>query len=285
MRSFSERLGLVAPKPPLQLDAIDDALRVALWNCLVELVWSRVNTDPFSGRVYASEELSRFLRRFWARHLGRPLDTLPGTWGKAYEAIRTYYFAAPWNEVYDVVEFAVEEFPDYETREKLRRAFNRALETENSGYRFVNGTLAAITDRVELAEIESATSIPGRMRVVRQQLASALAKLTDRKAPDYRNSIKESISAVEGVCAIVTGQDKADLNAALRDLENRVALHGALRSAFNSLYGYTSDTNGIRHALIEESNLTFDDAKFMLVVCSAFVNYVVALLARDTARR
>ncbi|MEM9817769.1 MAG: hypothetical protein AAF827_15380 [Cyanobacteria bacterium P01_D01_bin.6] len=44
----------------------------------------------------------------------------------------------------------------------------------------------------------------------------------------------------------ITGSDKATLGAALRLLD--IDLHPALRSAFSSLYGYTSDTGGIRHA-------------------------------------
>ena len=57
-------------------------------------------------------------------------------------------------------------------------------------------------------------------------------------------------------------------------MEKRIKLHGALKRAFNILYGYTSDANGIRHALLDEANLTFDEAKFMLVSCSAFINYL-----------
>ena len=49
----------------------------------------------------------------------------------------------------------------------------------------------------------------------------------------------------------------------------------ALRNAFSSLYGYTNDAEGIRHALLEEGNLTKADAKFMLVCCSAFINYAL----------
>jgi hypothetical protein len=55
-----------------------------------------------------------------------------------------------------------------------------------------------------------------------------------------------------------------------------IPMHPSLKSAFQNLYGYTSDANGIRHALLEEANLDFEDAKFMLVSCSAFVNYLVA---------
>ncbi len=34
------------------------------------------------------------------------------------------------------------------------------------------------------------------------------------------------------------------------------------------------DTFSQRHALLDESDLDFEDAKFMLVSCSAFTNYL-----------
>jgi len=52
-------------------------------------------------------------------------------------------------------------------------------------------------------------------------------------------------------------------------------LHSDLKHAFQKLYGYTNDSEGIRHALMEEQTLDVEDAKFMLVSCSAFVNYLV----------
>ena len=63
---------------------------------------------------------------------------------------------------------------------------------------------------------------------------------------------------------------------ALKEIEDKVNLHPSLKKAFDSLYGYTSDADGIRHALFDEPNVTFEDAKFMLVSCSAFVNYLIA---------
>jgi len=52
------------------------------------------------------------------------------------------------------------------------------------------------------------------------------------------------------------------------------ALHPALREALEKLYGYAGDDDGIRHALSDKSDLDSHDAKFMLVACSAFVNYL-----------
>ena len=46
------------------------------------------------------------------------------------------------------------------------------------------------------------------------------------------------------------------------------------------MYGYSCDAEGISHALMDEPNLAFEDAKFMLVACAAFVNYLKAKAAK-----
>ena len=110
-------------------------------------------------------------------------------------------------------------------------------------------------------------------------LRRALELLSNRDEPDYRNSIKESISAVEGLVAKTVGADKGTLGQLIKKLEDDIGLHPALRTAFSSLYGYTNDEGGIRHAILESKTIGFEDAKFFLVVCSAFVNYVEAKVA------
>jgi hypothetical protein len=106
-------------------------------------------------------------------------------------------------------------------------------------------------------------------------LYQALTHLSNRQSPDYRNSIKESISAVESLCCIIAKDDKATLSGALKAIGKTTELHPALKEAFQKLYGYTSDADGIRHKMMEEPNLDFEDAKFMRVSCSGFVNYLI----------
>ncbi len=110
---------------------------------------------------------------------------------------------------------------------------------------------------------------------MRKHINTALAKLSDRKQPDYRNSIKESISAVEPIAKMISGNSKTELPTALKIIRDKIGLHPALEKGFNSIYGYTSDGDGIRHALTEESTCDFEDAKYMLVSCSAFINYLI----------
>jgi hypothetical protein len=70
--------------------------------------------------------------------------------------------------------------------------------------------------------------------------------------PDYRNCVKESISAVESAARQIAGEG-AKLADALAALERKgVTLHPALKKGFLRLYGYTSDDDGIRHAILDE---------------------------------
>lgn len=56
----------------------------------------------------------------------------------------------------------------------------------------------------------------------------------------------------------------------------KVPIHPTLRSAFVKLYGYTSNESGIRRAIQDSPNIGFDEAKYMIVACSAFVNFIAA---------
>jgi hypothetical protein len=50
-----------------------------------------------------------------------------------------------------------------------------------------------------------------------------------------------------------------------------------MKAGFGSLYGYTSDEQGIRHALLEpSSNVDDADALFMIGACAAFVSYLIS---------
>jgi hypothetical protein len=64
------------------------------------------------------------------------------------------------------------------------------------------------------------------------------------------------------------------LSQAIKVITDKIELHPDLKEAFYKLYGYTSDAKGIRHSLMEKPDLDFEDAKFMLVTCSAFSNYL-----------
>lgn len=275
---FSQRLGLSPATKLAQRESIDDELRNSLWSLLTLFYWNTYRA-PGSGAYDRSDyvdgsNLNPLIVSLWLHYFKKPVDTIDEYWEYCLEKLRKYFFAAKWFEVYDFIEFVRDDGPR-ETKDKFVEAANSYLERENSAYRFLDGRILEITSAEEIEEVEAALDGGGRYPGVQTHLKAALALLSDRKNPDYRNSIKESISAVESLAKQLAGSEGSTLGAVLKALEKSKKLHPALKSAFSSLYGYSSDANGIRHALLEESNLTKADARFMLVCCSAFINYAL----------
>jgi hypothetical protein len=274
MARFSERVGVKPPKTVLQLNSMDSDLRNGLWNCVVLSLWPYL---PKSEHYDSPSYGDIFFKRLWSWHYKQPVDQIPEIMEYRIAELRTQYFKWTWHDVYDFIEFAALVFPQTDASAAFVKHCNAVLEQELSAYRFVKYQLTPITNEQELEAVQRALELRNGLKPVTTHLKAAVELFSDRKSPDYRNSIKESISAVEAICQIITGDDKATLGQALKKLEEKgIQLHEALKKSFSSLYGYTSDADGIRHALLEESTLDFDDAKFMLVSCSAFVNYLAA---------
>lgn len=143
-------------------------------------------------------------------------------------------------------------------------------------YRIVSLQIVEITSSIEIEAVEAV--INEGKDSVSTHIKAALQHYSDKINPNYRNSIKESISAVEVICREITGKDT--LGAALNELEKKgIAFNSQLKTGFNNLYNYTNNKDtGIRHALMDDSNIPEQkEALFMLVSCSAFINYLRAI--------
>jgi hypothetical protein len=274
---FSQRKGIRPIEKSIQRESVDGELRNRLWSCLKLEIWDHYSPSDYMRNIDdESQRVLRLVQAIWLNYFKLPLDTIP-TFHQdhpksAYEIIRERFFGGEWWEVYDFVEF-VAKHADDKWSARLVMFSNRLLESENSAYRFVGQEIVEITSEHEVAAIESA--IQSSTRSVKEHLSRALELLSDRKQPDYRNSIKESISAVESACQVVSGEQGGTLGACLKRLKTKASLHPALEGAFSKLYGYTSDGGGIRHAIADGSDPpTFADAKFMLVACSAFTSFL-----------
>ena len=273
MTSFSQRCGYKPIKNIVQIEAVDDELRIGLWNKLDSCYWSRINR-AYSLADDSNRHLQWLLEQIWSDYFKSPIDTIGYSWDIAHRHLREYYFSCSWNEVYDFIEFVANHYGYASVNDRFREECNEILKREVSGYRFIGDRIAQITAEEEVAEIEEALKGKHISEPAIIHLKSALELFSDRQSPDYRNSIKEAISAVEAMSNLIAGKDKATLGEALKKIRDRVALHPALYKAFNNLYGYTSDADGIRHAMLNESTLDSEDAKFMLIACSAFINYL-----------
>ena len=96
-------------------------------------------------------------------------------------------------------------------------------------------------------------------------------------ARQFADSITDSIHAVESVARTIDPKAKT-LGPALDSLQKSGLLkHPALKEAFSKLYGYTSDEQGIRHALLDKGSpdVGLDEAMFMFGACASFAAYLV----------
>jgi hypothetical protein len=277
---FSQRIGVTSAPKALQLHEINDALRNSLWNVLYELY----------------DEYEKNYWRLVALHVAKnfrkvPADSVPYHNSDCRKWLREYFFSLNWHYTYEFIEFIVSGHEsmtrqhvhrDYYSSHRLSKAklllqINVVLQRELSGYRFISGVLSPVSDETEAQAIVEAAQAAesGGLSGAKEHLHTALVNLGKKPHPDYRNSIKEAISAVESVAKQISGTKSQGLDLALDQLSKKTEIHGAMKAGFKSLYGYTSDEDGIRHAILEEPNVGFIEAKYMLVACSAFVYYLI----------
>jgi len=181
-----------------------------------------------------------------------------------------------WYQKLDLLEFFLTKFkiiiPD-ESYYGYVNLLNSELERHNFAYRIIGGKIEEITSKVESESIE--TALANEHIGVKTHLKDALVFLSAaQEAPNYRSSIHQSISAVEAWCREIT--NTKTLGEALKKLgKSGMKINPVLQNGFDKIYGYSCGEDGIRHALMDDSNPpTSDEAIFMLVACSAFINYL-----------
>lgn len=267
---FSERIGVSQPQV-LQINNMSQGLRVALWNIIQELVF--ISTDH--------KWMDRF-QLVYREYFRWPTDEVPYNYSMALKTIKDWHFKdAAWFEIYNFIEYLILNSSRFFLGDRLKKllpfSVNAVLEEENSGFRAVSGILTPITNNLELDEVTSASSETNneKINVIHTHIKSAVELISKKPNPDYRNSIKESISAVEAAVKIITNVSGGGVKDALNVLEKEMPIHGSMKDGIIKLYGWTSNADGIRHGLLEESTVGFDEAKYMLVMCSAFVNYLI----------
>lgn len=267
--SFSERYGYVKVNDSLQIGRMNDALKNILCSHIYKIY---INYDRWD------KPSTEFMELLFEYLLKRPCSEIPRGYATRADWLINFYRERNWHQVYDLVEFVYFFYQTSGKEHNLNRytnEINDVLEREHSGYRLIDGHITPITDENEIASITEAIE-ENLLDTAKTHIQEALIKLSDREHPDYRNSIKESISAVEAVCRYITGE--STLDKAMPKLKKKgIIIPDMLEDGMKKNYYFTNGTAGIRHALMDESvSVDFEEAKYMLVTCSAFVNYLKA---------
>lgn len=277
---FSERYGYVKPSDVLKRSVLEKEGILGLCTCIDYLEDWLGELDRSHGRG-SSATFTAIEESIWCFFLNRrKSDFWEYSGHKTAAADCLLSGEYEWYDKIDLIEYMIHQLrlrcKSYRDYQRIINNFilliNDTFKRLNYAYRVVDNLVVEISDDQEVSVIEEALN---QTSSVKTHLSEALKHLSNRPSPDYRNSIKESISAVEAICRELTGA--TTLSEALNKLENNgVVIPKMLKVSFEKLYAYTNDkTTGIRHALIDNTETPdYDEAKFMLVVCSAFVNYI-----------
>jgi len=263
---FSDRNKIKSVNIEMQFESIDERTRISL-----------VNTTHVLWLFSCYFEFDEFLKKLLSSVYMQTIDGNRHYFEESvFEIIQETILTDDYDSVITLIEYLGNQFELISFGQcESKKAYNDIFEKEYVGYRFVGDEIVSITSKEEISAINEALESP--YETLNTHFKKAVSLLADRVKPDYENSIKESISAVEAICSIIVG--KGTLGATLKKLEdNGVVIHSSLKEAFNKLYGFTSDASGVRHASnIGGINSSFEEAKFMLVTCSAFVNYLLGV--------
>jgi hypothetical protein len=263
--TFAQAEGLEPLPAQLALTEVSQELRAVLWNFIHEDINQSSTRGAFEP--YLTDPWSRILKRAHVYHEHRLIDEFSGNLGDALDHVKQIFEKGS----YGWLQFVIR----VHNNRNFTGRISQILRYARAPYRIVDeSVICPIVSDAEAATVSKAFTDLANTQLTgaRKHLRKAAAELTQGH---FADSVRESIHAVESVARYL--EPTGELSGALARLENSAKIHGAMKKGFSALYGYTSDSQGIRHALLDKDAPEVDeqDALFMIGACAAFVSYLV----------
>ena len=187
------------------------------------------------------------------------------------DQIQERFYKLEWNRTYDFLEFLLSCDNYDQRRNNLIWQLNQVFDEEKLPYKIIDGYVTPLISEEEVVEVEAALNT--KYALVSNHLRKALEYYKKRPTADYKNSIKESISAIEALAKIILNNQSGTLG----NLVDGLNIHQSLKEAIKKIYGWTSDEGGIRHSEKEgQGVIDGSEARYMLIHCSALVNFIIS---------
>ncbi len=266
--TFSQRYGYEPLPEPMRLEEISDDLRREIWNG----VYSYISSLDLYG--VTEKRIQVALGRYHSEPESR-INT-SNKMAVALDMENTILYH-DFNKVLDFLEIVIEEkvIPNY-LRLEIGGLFEKygaayRLDFSSTPYRFIP---SASKEQSESTQHALQILHEGNMVGATTHLRQAAEHINARQ---YADAITDCIHAVESVARIIDPKSSTTLKPALNSLEKANVLnHPVLKQAFLKLYGYTSDEQGLRHALLDQNtaDVGLSEAVFMFGACASFAAYL-----------
>lgn len=279
--TFSQREGEVPLPEPMRLEHVPQRFRQLVWQAidgeikesgqdLYSSYSSSWDRDPNLGSIVQSYEFDV---------LGKLHDEIewynPETTAHFFKGRIAY--GSSYHEVLTLIEFVLRH--EYDS-ESLRNGLIDAFDKAPVAY-FVQEVTGRFTIMPRMSKESGEATQQAIQAIQNADMTGASTHLRQAaehiNAQQFADSIVDSIHAVESVSRMIDPKAKRTLGPALDSLERAKLLHPAIKEAFSKLYGYTSDEQGIRHALLNKDSpdVDLDEAMFMFGACASFAAYLV----------
>jgi hypothetical protein len=229
---FGKRFGFESSELKIQIDSMDNDLKTDLYNSYLIYIHEQIEHTEHSENDYRRQH-----RLIWVHYLRQPLDKFPSYDYMFRDRINSQIVNQPWYKTYELFEFL---FKTLDGRlyklDSFKNYINLMLERNNSAYRVVESMFVPISNNQEIEEVGKAKANAKSSGIMGfgEHLASAVMLLSKKPSPDYRNSIKESISMVEAICRTIEPSENT-LGKALNKIEAKGKLNAVLKTSFEKL--------------------------------------------------
>ena len=272
--TFSQLHGYDELPEQLKLEAFPLEARRRIWNVLYSFL-ERSMDRTITGRLSVGNPWGVIIRDTYAVFYSLPLDDWTPDFRSVCGALRGKIETEPFHRVFDLIQFVLR-------HDRCPTPFVASMKRT-----FTDCRLAyAIDDEpppsiLPIATEEEGKALVNALQTLRQAGQNASAAHLGKSGEcmnrgDWAGSVRESIHAVESTARQLDPEASKTLGPALKSLERNKPLHPTLKAAFGTLYGYTSEEEGIRHALLSQSDAPVgqNEAVFMLSACAAFSSYL-----------
>ncbi len=262
MSSFSKRNGHIKPREHIQSNYLDAPTRTDLWNLFCE----ERNSIIFDQRD--------LFEHYWTNtesFLGKPRDEIEGhvnyiahqngfphlfytdqdqLYRRARKVMyKNLFLEHPFNTLFDFIEVALRICTRIPATPFTIEKINSILERQCTSYRIVNGQVIEITSESEIKLVEdNFLSTQEKFPTLYNHLKKAFIALYDRKSPDYKKAIRESIDASESALKIILENKSTTGGDGMKKIRNRYKDNQPqykIYDMFCSIYGMYS--NEVRH--------------------------------------
>jgi hypothetical protein len=221
--TFEQAEGLAPLPKQLARTEVSQELRAVLWNYIHEEIQKTAKHDMWT---YLGSPWNNILKQVHVYREHKLVDDFHTEIKPALTTVRQVFERGTYSDIYGWLQFVLR--------------INRSREFIDHIAKILRYCRSPLT---RPSWISRRPALSGS----REHLKSASAELS---AGNFSDSIRESIHAVESVVRVL--EPSGDFSKALAKLESKAKIHGALVSGFKSVYGFTSDAQGIRHPLLDK---------------------------------